>query len=232
MNLLLVLHNLIRKLGIILSTQLRHAKLAQDNPTCNLFEGVVVDKDSRLANYNVLFEGAHLLDSTVGDHTYLQMGATALSCDIGKYCSIAMRTYIGLPQHLMSEVSSHPIFYLKNTPLVRKFCKVDRVDSNPRTSIAHDVWIGHGALVMAGVRIGVGAVVGAGSVVTHDVPDYAIVGGVPARVIRYRFDEPIRNRLLTSRWWELPDEWLEEHVDLFSRPAELMIAIENTRNNK
>jgi carbonic anhydrase/acetyltransferase-like protein (isoleucine patch superfamily) len=94
------------------------------------------------------------------------------------------------------------------------------------------VWIGHGALVLAGVKVGTGAIIGAGAVVTHDVPDYAIVGGVPARVIRYRFDVPLRERLLKSRWWELSDEWLEEHVDLFSSPTELLIALERRAENR
>ena len=226
MKILLLLRRLARRFGSFLVAEVRLARIAGDNPSCRLHDGVLVDGASRLGMFNVLFEGVRVLDSTLGDHTYLQMEATALSCDIGKYCSIATHVFVGLPQHQIDEVSTHPVFYLRDTPLVRKFSKHNRGKASERTVIGHDVWIGHGALVMSGVKVGVGAIVGAGAVVTHDVPDYAIVGGVPARVVRYRFEEPLRGQLLASRWWEMSDEWLETHADLFSRPTELLAALE------
>jgi len=80
---------------------------------------------------------------------------------------------------------------------------------NKRTRIGNDVWIGAGATLLGkggGLTIGDGAIVGAGSVVTKDVPPYAIVGGNPARIIRYRFDEAIIRRLLALKWWDWPVE--------------------------
>lgn len=230
MILLYVLRNLFLRIRSGVTAEFRRFKLAKTYPDCRLHEGVLVDTNSRLTRYNVIFKYARMLDSTMGEHSYLQMGATAQSCDIGKYCSVAMNAYIGLPQHLVCDVSSHPIFSLENTPLVRKFCKSDRVEPNLRTTIGHDVWIGHGALVMSGVTIGTGAVIGAGAVVTHDVPAYAIVGGTPARLIRYRFDEMVRERLLASCWWDNSDTWLETHVELMINPYELLAELEIKKN--
>ncbi len=82
--------------------------------------------------------------------------------------------------------------------------------------IGSDVWVGSDALLLGGVRIGSGAVVGAGAVVTKDVPPYAIVGGNPARVIRYRFDEETIARLLRIRWWHWPHEKVKEYIPLFN----------------
>ena len=86
--------------------------------------------------------------------------------------------------------------------------------------IEHDVWLGRNAVILPGCRrIGIGAVIGAGAVVTRDVPDFAIVGGVPAKVLRYRYDEPTQAKVLASRWWELQPEALAEDLGKMCRTA-------------
>jgi len=87
------------------------------------------------------------------------------------------------------------------------------------TSIGHDVWIGHGAVIQAGVQIGNGAVVGSNAVVTKDVPPYAIVAGVPAKVLRFRFPQEIIEQLETLKWWDWEDEkirqnWMDFRMDI------------------
>lgn len=81
--------------------------------------------------------------------------------------------------------------------------------------IGNDVWIGSHALILGGVKIGDGAVIGAGAVVTKDVPPYAVVGGVPARIIKYRFSQEIIDKLLEIKWWNLPENILKENIKLF-----------------
>jgi acetyltransferase-like isoleucine patch superfamily enzyme len=186
---------------------MRHA-----NPTCRFHGNVAVDNRSLLGGFNVLFEGSKVVESTIGRHTYLQERSLIFHSDVGNFCSIAIGVSVGLPQHSTNMVSSHPAFYLKSTPLVRTFSSSDLPETSPRTQIGHDVWIGQNACIMAGVHVGSGAVIGAGAVVTKEVPAYAIVGGVPAKLIRYRFDESVRAALLESRWWDRSDLWLQEHV--------------------
>ncbi|WP_269799630.1 CatB-related O-acetyltransferase [Geodermatophilus chilensis] len=85
-------------------------------------------------------------------------------------------------------------------------------------TIGNDVWIGNRVTILRGVHVGDGAVLAAGAVVTRDVPPYAIVGGVPARLIRWRFPEPIREALARSQWWTWPDELIRERIADFSDP--------------
>lgn len=144
---------------------------------------------------------------------YLQVNRDGFiaNATIGNYCTFGARTAVNPFNHPHEWLSSHEFQYHRNAfGFSREYREFERLPYSEApglrdfVKVGHDVWIGHNANVMANVEVGNGSVIAAGAVVTHDVPAYAIVAGVPARVIRFRFDEATRARLLAVEWWNLP----------------------------
>lgn len=133
---------------------------------------------------------------------------------IGSFVSIAQNVNISQGNHSIDGVSSHPFFLLKRFGFLEND-KAKEIPKDGPVVIGHDVWIGRDVTILSSVNIGNGAVIAAGAVVTKDVPPYAIVGGVPAKVIRYRFDEETIEKLLALEWWCWGDQKIKENVDLF-----------------
>lgn len=164
------------------------------------------------------FESPCRITGAVNCKTHIEVGAFTTfdgeECDgrirnvkIGRYCSVAKHVDIGLSQHPVNWLSICPLQYISNfagwAHLTGKevFAK-PFAQGVGMAEIGNDVWIGDRVVIMSGVKIGDGAIVAAGAVVTKDVPPYAIVGGIPARVIKYRFDEKTIHRLLDLQWWK------------------------------
>lgn len=157
--------------------------------------------------------------SSIGDYSYVGAHCRVIHANIGKFCSIAGDySQIGMGKHSLEYLSTSSIFTAKNNGTGRKWTKKQTFDEYEDIYIGNDVWIGSSVKIMPGVKIGNGAVVGAGAIVTKDVPPYAIVGGVPAKIIRYRFSEEVISKLEKSKWWELPDAVLKENIELFQKP--------------
>lgn len=171
-------------------------------------------KGSKLGRYADIGERVILRDVRVGDFTYFERNGEGIYADIGKFCSIAANVRINALEHPMERLTTHKVSYRPN-----EYFRYLGVDADfrakrqeKRVTIGHDVWIGHGAVIMPGVNVGHGAVIGANAVVTKDVAAYHVVGGVPARVIRKRFDDEIIQRLLDVCWWDWPVEKLYEAI--------------------
>jgi acetyltransferase-like isoleucine patch superfamily enzyme len=146
----------------------------------------------------------------IGRHTYgydertFPMFTEGARVVVGAFCSISPEVrVIGGGEHVISRPSSFPLNTFLFDPAQRT--ALDAADTGA-TVVGNDVWIGMRAIVLSGVTIGDGAVVGAGAVVDSTVPAYAVVAGNPARVVRYRFDSEIRDRLLAIRWWDWDDQ--------------------------
>jgi len=130
--------------------------------------------------------------STIGNETFINTNCMITKATIGNYCSIGSGVVIGPGEHHLEAISLSGRFY-KNAyeELTNKPCE-----------ISHDVWIGTNAIIMRGLKVGIGAVIGAGAIVTKDVPDFAVVVGVPARILKYRFEKEKQNQILESKWFE------------------------------
>lgn len=165
---------------------------------------------------NSFFKGELGFSSYVGPGSYI-------NGRVGKFCSIGSNVKIIVGNHPLSFVSTSPVTYMKNVECLHSFSKKDAfvglkyVDSEKKfhVDIGNDVWIGSNALILEGLTIGDGSVIAAGAVVTKDVPPYSIVAGVPAKIIKYRFNDEQISFLSDFKWWNKDERWIKENVNSF-----------------
>lgn len=149
----------------------------------------------------------------------MQYGACLGNTNIGRFCSIGPGVITAHGEHPKSFMSTHPIFFEPSfINGVESFVDKPVYDTHKDVNIGSDVWVGANCYIKDGVSIGHGAIIGAGSVVTKDIPPYAIAVGVPAKVIKYRFDEQTISRLLDMKWWEWDIEKLYDLKEHFQVP--------------
>ena len=151
----------------------------------------------------------------MGDYSYVGRGSRIIHADIGKFCSISGEVRVGMGTHTLDRISTSPIFTEAKNGTNHSWVKSSTLTPYKRVKVGNDVWIGVRAMIMGGVTIGDGAVIGAGSIVTKDIPPYAVAVGVPAKVIRYRFPKEQIDLLLSHPWWNLPEDQLRERIILF-----------------
>ncbi|WP_345750670.1 chloramphenicol acetyltransferase [Microbacterium rhizophilus] len=194
-------------------------------------EGLVHDGstvvDSVLGRYTEVGASTRLDGVELGDYSYCDRLCDLANTTVGRFSNIASFVRIGATDHPLDKASLHHLLYRSE-----KYWPDEPDDAawfakrrSRRTVIGHDTWIGHGAQVKPEVTVGDGAVVASGAIVTKDVPAYAIVAGVPARVVRMRQPEDVADRLVRLAWWDWDHDALRARLaDFRALPAEEFLA--------
>ena len=199
----------VKKKILFLKNKKRLHGIVRFNRTVNIdptssFEG------SNSIGPNSTFKGSMGFGSYIAGYSYIH-------ANIGRFSSIGVdvRTAIGTHPFTAPFATTSPVFFSTKKQSMKTFVKEQKFEEElPPVEIGNDCWIGDKVEIVGGKKIGDGAVVLSCAMVTKDVPPYSIVGGVPAKVIKYRFDHDTIEFLLNSHWWDRPLDWLEEHSDL------------------
>jgi acetyltransferase-like isoleucine patch superfamily enzyme len=165
--------------------------------------------------------------SQIGRYSYYKSSSILNQCEVGNFSHIGENCIIGQGSHGVENVTTYPMSY-HFTKDINDVSKEDSSDSRRnknKTIVKNDVYIGENVVVQGGLRIGNGAVIASRAVVTKDVPDYAVVGGIPAKVIRYRFPQQVIESLLNIEWWNWDDKKIQMEIESFKLPIEDFIKL-------
>lgn len=187
-------------------------------PYRNELFGAISYLDNSRRDYTRMIMQTHHSIS-IGRYTYgFNLGTFCRRGDVGQFCSIGPNAKIGHTNHPVDRVSTHSFVFDPSVGLSDLISRDYEIAPSGDFHVGNDVWIGTNAVVLPGIRIGNGAVIGAGSVTTKDVPPFAIMKGVPARVDRYRFSEDIIQKLQKIEWWNWSEGEIRKNSKQFNHP--------------
>jgi acetyltransferase-like isoleucine patch superfamily enzyme len=167
---------------------------------------------AKYGNYVLVSPGTFIYDDvSIGDYSYINSNSYIEHCTIGKYCSISSNVRIGPVNHNYNLISTHPFLYNN----FYNFIQENPVFPDNKAIIKNDVWVGLNSIILRGVTIGNGAIIAAGAVVTKNIPDYEIWGGVPAKFIKKRFPDEKIARLLQCQWWDWDVQKIKANLAFF-----------------
>lgn len=174
-----------------------------------------------------IVENVSLSNVEIGDLSYVARNSVINRTTIGKFTCIGPGVFCGLGNHPKSSmITMHPLFYSIKSSMRYNLSDKNYFEEYKTITIGNDVWIGARAIIIDGVTINDGALIAAGAVVTKDVPAYAVVGGVPAKIIKYRFDKLVIEKLLKFKWWDKDYEWIKSNYKTFHNIDEFINMIE------
>ena len=205
-----------------------HGRNVSIHPTCDLHSTEVDCEGNNVIHHHTRLHGR------LGFGTYI-CDNCIIDATVGRYCSIAPRVKCVGGTHPVDEfVSTHPCFFSPQQQAgftyveSELFSENKYAQDNLMVTVGNDVWIGSDAILLAGVNIGDGAIIAAGAVVTKDVEPYTVVGGVPAKEIRKRFNESTIEALLQLAWWNKGENWIRERANLFCDANSLIASNESS----
>lgn len=177
------------------------------------------DKSSQFSNKIYLAPGVQLNSTSIGDYCRIRHFTTIHLCTIGKFNSISRNVRINLGEHPTNLISTNSIFYAHKPHEIRKdWVNPIPFEERKPVKIGNDVLIGEFATIKGGITIADGAIIAARAVVTKDVPPYAVVAGVPAKIVKYRFSEEVIDFLMKIKWWDLPENYIKKRIGAFTIP--------------
>lgn len=171
-------------------------------------------KESSFGKYTEVGDFSNISDTIMDDYSYVSEYTQITNTIIGKFANIASQVRINPGFHPYEMPCQHHLLYRRE---MYGFGDDDKAFFNYRKTqkviIGHDTWVGHGAVIMPGIKIGNGAIIGANAVVTKDVPPYAIVAGVSSKILKYRFSKDIINKIEEIAWWDWSHDEISERID-------------------
>jgi phosphonate metabolism protein (transferase hexapeptide repeat family) len=184
-----------------------------------LIDSTAEVRNSLLGKWTAVGARTLVTETIVGDYSYVMNDCDLIYTEIGKFCSIASHTRINPGNHPLRRATLHHFTYRSRAYRLGAEDEDDFFNwrRSHKVIIEHDVWIGHGAILLPGVRIGIGAAIGAGAVVTKDVPPFTIVTGAPATFLRRRLTLEVEAALMRVRWWEWSHEKISDALDDFRK---------------